>query len=62
MSKSHLCSKGIGGEKHYFCMRKGIGALTLLLQKKWDCCGCPGCKIRQGLLAGLSMILKANAT
>lgn len=31
MSKSHLCSKGVSGEEHYFCTMKGMVVLPLLL-------------------------------
>lgn len=65
MSKSHLHSKGVGAEEHYFCIRKGMVALALLLQKgeeRHDCFGCAGHRPGPWLLASFGAILKANAT
>ena len=64
-SKSHLHSKGVGWEEHYFCTRKGTVALALLLQKGWelrDCFGCAEHRPGPWLLDSVSVILTANTT
>lgn len=63
MSKSYLCSKGVGEEEHYFCIRKGTVVLALLLQKGGelrDCFGCTGHRPGRWLLASVGIILKAS--
>lgn len=65
MSKFHPHSKGVGGEKHYFCLRKGMVVLALLLQKGGelgDCFGCAGHGPGLWPLASISAILKVSTT